>query len=86
LVERLCKRAGVKEFGFHAIRHLTASIMYREGQPVAVIQAVLRHKSPQTTTRYLQLLGLKQTHEAMEAVMGQRGPGKVVTLRPAANG
>jgi integrase len=57
--------------------------MYREGQPVAVIQAVLRHKSPQTTTRYLQSLGLKQIQEAMEAVMGNRGPGKVTQLKSA---
>ncbi|WP_243438989.1 tyrosine-type recombinase/integrase [Fundidesulfovibrio soli] len=76
-MERLCEKAEVKTFGFHAIRHLTASLLYREGQPVAVVQAVLRHKSPQTTTRYLQSLGLKQTQEAMEAVMGQRGPGKI---------
>ncbi len=82
VMSRLCRKAGVREFGFHAIRHLTASIMYREGQPVSVIQAVLRHKSPQTTTRYLQSLGLKQTHEAMEAVMGQRGPGKVIPMKP----
>ena len=26
-MRRLCKRAGVKAFGFHAIRHLTASIL-----------------------------------------------------------
>ena len=84
LMERLCKRAGVKHFGFHSIRHLTASILYREGQPVAVIQAVLRHKSPQTTTRYLQNLGLKQTQDAMELVMGQRGPGKVTPIKPLA--
>ena len=82
-MERLCKKAGVREFGFHAIRHLTASLLYREGQPVAVAQAVLRHKSPQTTTRYLQTLGLKQTQEAMEAVMGQRGPNKVVSIQKA---
>lgn len=85
LMERLCKRAGVKPFGFHAIRHLTATILYRDGgQPVSVVQAVLRHKSAQTTTRYLQSLGLKQTHEAMEAVMGQRGPGKVIPMKPDA--
>ena len=83
-MERLCKKAGVRVFGFHAIRHLTASILYREGQPVAVIQSVLRHKSPQTTTRYLQSLGLKQTQEAMEAVMGKRGPGRVVSIQKAA--
>ncbi len=80
-MERLCKTAGVRQFDFHAIRHLTASILYRAGQPVAVIQAVLRHQSPQTTTRYLQSLGLKQTQEAMEAAMGKRGLGKVVSLQ-----
>lgn len=79
-MERMCNKAGVRPFGFHGIRHLTASIMYREGQSVAVIQAVLRHKSPQTTTKYLQSLGLQQTHDAMEAVMGHRGPGSVVEL------
>lgn len=36
------------------------------------------------TTRYLQSLGLKQTHEAMEVVMGQRGPGNVIPMKPQA--
>jgi integrase len=49
-------------------------------QPVAVIQAILRHKSPQTTARYLQTLGLRQTHEAMESIMGNRGPGRVINM------
>ena len=53
LMERLCKRAGVKSFGFHAISHLTASTLYHAAQPVAVIQSILRHKSPATTERYL---------------------------------
>lgn len=79
-MEKLCAKAEVRTFGFHAIRHLTASIMYREGQPVAVIQAILRHKSPQTTTKYLQTLGLRQTHEAMKAIMGNRGPGRVISM------
>lgn len=84
-MEKLCAKAEVRTFGFHAIRHLTASIMYREGQPVAVIQAILRHKSPQTTTKYLQTLGLRQTHEAMEAIMGNRGPGKVISMEDYRN-
>jgi hypothetical protein len=29
----LCKAAKVKPFGFHAVRHLTTSILYRKGYP-----------------------------------------------------
>lgn len=47
---------------------LTASILHREGQPVGVLQAILRHKSPATTTRYLHGLGLPQAREALNSV------------------
>jgi len=33
-MKHLCKRAKVKHFGLHAIRHLTASILAREGIPM----------------------------------------------------
>ena len=71
-MEKLCKRAKVKPFGFHAIRHLTATILFRAGQPLSVIQAILRHKSPTTTARYLHGLGLGQTREALSNVMEGR--------------
>lgn len=65
---RICERAGVKHFGFHAIRHLTASCLYKQGNSLAVIQAILRHKSPSTTERYLKTLGLEHVREAMEGL------------------
>lgn len=58
LMKRLCKRAGVKPFGFHAIRHLTAVTLYRQGETIATIQAILRHRSATTTAKYLRSLGL----------------------------
>jgi integrase len=70
---RLCKRAGVKPFGFHAIRHLSAVMMYHAGQPVSVIQAMLRHKNAGTTERYLKRLGLdpEKLRKAVEAVFSK---------------
>lgn len=65
-MRRLCDRAKVKRFGFHAIRHLSASILYNLGYEVAVIQAILRHKSPSTTERYLRRIGLEKVREALE--------------------
>ncbi len=82
LMKRLCEKADVKPFGFHAMRHLTASILYQNGEPVSVIQAVLRHKSPNTTTRYLRTLGLDETREALEKAL--KGPGEVIPFQQIA--
>jgi len=58
LMEYLCEKAGVNRFGFHAIRHLSASVLYKAGYPISVIQKMLRHKSANTTAKYLHdLLG-----------------------------
>ena len=80
-MRRLCDRAKVKRFGFHAIRHLTASCLYRQGNSVGVIQAILRHKSPSTTERYLKTLGLEHTREALEGLFRPR-KANVVKFEP----
>lgn len=59
-MRRLCKRAGVKPFGFHGIRGLTATILASEGVPLPEIQHILRHTSPATTARYVRKLGFTQ--------------------------
>ncbi|MEN6375082.1 MAG: site-specific integrase [Smithella sp.] len=81
LMERLCNRAKVKPFGFHGIRHLTASILYKKGYPLAVIQAILRHTNPNTTARYIHSLGLEETREALEE--GLKGPAQVFEFKKA---
>jgi integrase len=75
-MKTLCEKAEVKPFGFHAIRHLTASILYHKGYDVSVIQSILRHKSPTTTNGYLRSLGLEATREALES--GLVGPGSII--------
>lgn len=73
---RWCKAAGVKKFGWHAIRHLTASILYRRGEPQGVIQAILRHKSATTTARYMRTIGSNEVREVLDK--GLIRPAKVV--------
>lgn len=84
LMPYLCEKAGVKRFGFHAIRHLTAVWMYRTGQPIHVIQRVLRHKSPLTTTRYLRSLGLnvEEMRDALESMARVIGLAGAVSQQP----
>jgi integrase len=52
-LKRLCKRAGVMPFCWHAIRHLSASILIQNGVPLPTIQRILRHKNLTTTQRYV---------------------------------
>jgi len=53
LLDRLCKKCGIQRFSLHGIRHLTASILAREGVPMTQIQAILRHRRLATTEVYI---------------------------------
>jgi integrase len=70
-----CKRAEVKPFSFHCVRHLTASILDEKGIPLTTIQAILRHKSATTTSRYLH--SLRGAKVALDEVF-TRKPGKII--------
>jgi integrase len=82
----LCERAKVKPFGFHAIRHLTASTLYKLGCMLADIQAVMRHQSATTTAKYLKSLGCEAVRPALEAFSQQKGNVLVFEPRKAAEG
>jgi integrase len=80
-MRKMCERAGVKPFGFHAIRHLHASILFNEGSELSVVQRQLRHTNPNTTARYLRSLGYEEEHgQKVLAVMEGRGPAKVLNF------
>jgi len=65
-LEHACIAPGVKPFGYHAIRHLTATELFHAGHPVSLIQHILRHKNPNTTARYLHSLGLDNALERID--------------------
>jgi len=66
LMKRLCEKAKVKPFGFHAIRHMTATWLFDQGYSLGIIQALLRHSSPSTTERYLKKIGLENIRKPLE--------------------
>lgn len=79
IMKRFCERAGVHPFGFHAIRHLTAVTLYRQGETVATIQGILRHRSANTTARYLKSLGL-DLEGSRAALEKMNGPAEIVEM------
>jgi len=57
LMSTLCKNAEVKYFRYHALRHLTASILDDLGISIGVIQRILGHQNRRTTEIYLHSVG-----------------------------
>ena len=81
LMKRLCHRAGVRYFGFHGFRHLTASLLAANGTPMPEIQFVLRHQAMTTTNGYIRRLGF--SNNPLEGIFGGENPA---TLATAVNG
>jgi integrase len=53
---RLCRIAGIPEFGLHGIRHLSASILVNAKVSLLDVQTILRHTNLTTTQRYVHRL------------------------------
>jgi len=53
----LCKKAKVRYFRFHPLRHSGASIMDANHVPMGVIQKILGHENRRTTEIYLHAIG-----------------------------
>jgi integrase len=80
-LKRICRRVGVKPFGFHGIRHLFASTLASQNVPLVEIQYMLRHTSLATTQRYIHRLK-KENREVLAALPGlidfEKSPSKVL--------
>lgn len=67
MMRRLCEKAKVRPFGFHAIRHLSATVLAQADVPMVVISQILRHRSLAVTERYLKRMGnLKEALEFLK--------------------
>lgn len=69
----LCKRAGIRSFGFHALRRYVASVLADTHKVSAkTIQRVLRHKHVMTTERYIK--NINRDLSATMDLLSEKGP------------
>jgi integrase len=78
-MEDVCTRAGVPAFGFHALRHAVAHLVFNEGEPLGIVSELLGHKRKTTTEIYLK--GVMKSHgsviKILDHVHEQEGEQKV---------
>ena len=72
----ICKRAGIRFFGFHSLRRFVASILVDvEKVSLKQVQMVLGHQHISTTERYVKFLG-KDMVSTMESISNGLNSGK----------
>lgn len=69
--------AGLGHLHFHDLRHSTASDLLSQGQSLAIVGKVLRHRSPASTQRYAHLYD-----DALAAAIDSIGTGKKSPITP----
>jgi integrase len=67
IMKSLCKKAGVKYFRYHALRHFGASLMEQANVPIGSIQRLLGHENRTTTEIYLHSIG-ESERDAMDVL------------------
>ena len=69
-LRRLCKKAEIKPFTFHCIRHFAATVAANRNAPLPAIQTILGHEDIATTSIYLQSLD-ETVRSAAESLVNQ---------------
>lgn len=77
LMGTLCDRAKVKPFGFHAMRHKAAAIIFERGGLCAA-QSLMGHSRATTTDRYVRSAGLYGDQSVIVAALGESSIGQQI--------
>ena len=78
LMPKLCERAGVKPFGFHALRHKAAAVTFTTGGLNAA-QALLGHSRATTTDGYVRSAGLYADMNIIPEILSNNPIGKAIS-------
>lgn len=78
LMPRLCEKAGVKPFGFHAMRHKAAAITF-VGGGLSAAQTLMGHYRATTTDRYVKSAGLYGDQEVIMSALSESVIGKAAS-------
>ncbi|NCC05658.1 MAG: hypothetical protein EOM37_16830 [Proteobacteria bacterium] len=73
-LDTLCRKAGVKRFTLHCVRHLGASLMAESGEALVHVQARLRHKNLTTTQRYLHQITAVEMPKVISSLSSELRP------------
>ncbi|MDR2487970.1 MAG: site-specific integrase [Desulfovibrio sp.] len=77
LMANLCKKAEVKPFGFHGLRHKSAAITFEAGG-IAAAQLLMGHERATTTDRYVKSAGLYSDQSVILDALGGSGIGSAI--------
>lgn len=80
LMAKLCRKAGVRPFGFHAVRHTAASIVFVAGGLKAT-QDLMRHERATTTDGYVRAAGLYADQGIITEALGGSRIGQAAIER-----
>jgi len=78
IMRTLCRKAGVRYFRFHALRHFGASMLDKANVSIGSIQRILGHENRTTTEIYLHSIGESEREAMMVFERVCQGPSEEI--------